>query len=94
MKIRLFLAALCLLLLPLCFAPSSSQFSAYASGYVIAFDGELIPCECDPNLEGYRPDCVCDATRANSQPPEKGSSLGSESLIILAALMLWWRIRV
>jgi hypothetical protein len=91
MKTRLFLAALCIFLLPLCFAPSSSQFSAYASGYVIAF-GELTdePCECGtPNCGGGD----CDATHATSQPPGKDTSLGSESLIILAALMLWLRFR-
>jgi len=90
MKIRLFLAALCLFLAPLCFA-SSSQFSAYASGYVIAF-GELIPCECEgPDA---RSDCICDGG-SNAVNPESNtsSSLGSESLIILAALMLWLRFR-
>jgi len=89
-KTRLFLAALCLFLFPLSFA-HSSQFSAYASGYVVAF-GELTdePCECGtPNCGGGD----CDATRASSQPPGKDSALGSESLIILAALMLWLRLR-
>ena len=91
MKVRLFLAALCLFLLPLCFT-SSSRFSAYASGYVIAYDGTLTDqtCECsDPHCGGGD----CGATRSTSQPPGKDSSLGSESLIILAALLLWLRFR-
>ena len=89
MKTKLFLAAVCLFLFPLPFTSSnqaSSQFSAYAcSGYSQA-SGRC--CECD----GTVPDCVCDS-RPTSQPPGKNSSLGSESLIILAALMLWLRIR-
>jgi hypothetical protein len=91
MKIRLFLAALCLFLLPLCFAGTSSQFSAYASGYVVAY-GELIPCECDPALEGYHPDCVCGESLTNPKS-NTSSSLGPESLLILGALMLWLRLR-
>jgi hypothetical protein len=89
MKIRLFLVALCLFLLPLFFIPSSSQFSAHAcSGYLVAMGrGEFVCCSC--NEEG----CPCDATRPTSQPPKKDTSLGSESLLVLAALMLWLRIR-
>lgn len=87
-KTRLILAALCLFLLPVSFATSrqsSSQFSAYAcSGYNIA-TGRC--CECE------EADCVCGDTRPISQPPKKDYSLGSEGLIILAALMLWLRLR-
>lgn len=94
MKTKLFLAALCLFLAPLCFTSSSSQFSAYASGYVVLYD-QLIPCECDPDLHGYHPDCICDGGGSTAVHPESNatSSLGSESMIILAALMLWLRIR-
>ena len=85
MKTRLFLAALCLFLLPMFFAPSSSQFSVHAcSGYNVS-TGRC--CECEE--EG----CQCGDSRPTSQPPGKDTSLGSESLIILAALMLWLRIR-
>jgi hypothetical protein len=92
MKTRLSLAALCLFLLPLYFAPSSSQFSAYASGYVIAF-GEQIPCECDPDLEGYHPDCVCEGESLINPESNTSSGLGTESLLVVAALMLWVRLR-
>jgi hypothetical protein len=98
MKTRLFLAALCIFLLPLCFGQSnsaSSQFSAYASGYLIATGLEPIPCECDPALEGYHPDCICDGGDSTAVNPEStaASDLGSESLLILAALMLWLRLK-
>ena len=96
MKIRLFLAALCLFLAPLCFT-SSSQFSAYASGYVIAF-GELTdePCECsEPNCGGG--DCGSSLrtdpndTQATTSNAPSGS--GSEILFAIAAVMLWLRFR-
>jgi hypothetical protein len=92
MKTKLFLAALCIFLLPLCFGHSngnSSQFSAYSSG----LNGWGRACECDPNLPGYDPDCVCAATRPTSQLPGKDSALGSEALLALAAIMLWLRLR-
>ena len=95
MKVRLFLAALCIFLLPLCFADpdsGSSQFSAHASGYVITA-GESTPCECEQGLEGYHPDCVCGESLTNPES-NTASNLGSESLIILAALMLWLKFRV
>ena len=98
MKIRLFLAALCLFLAPLCFTSSSSQFSAYASGYVIAYDGTLTdePCECGPaNCGGG--DCGSslrsDPNDSQATASNAPSGSGSESLIILAALMLWIRLR-
>lgn len=86
MKVKLFLAALCLFLLPLFFAPSSSQFSAYAcSGYLM---GSGACCEC-----GSSDSCICGDTRPASEPKKNDPSLGSESLIVLAVLMLWLRIR-
>ena len=89
MKIRLFLAALCLFLAPLCFT-SSSQFSTYASGYMVEADGSIVSCDCQKDgCSGGD----CGVTRPTSQPPVKDASLGSESLIVLAALMLWLRIR-
>src|ERR1043165_3490933 len=98
MKTRLFLAALCLFLAPLCFTSSSSQFSAYACGYVVAFDGELIPCECDePGCTGgtcggalrINPDDNA-ATVSRSVP----TNSGSEILFAIAAALLIWRLRV
>ena len=93
MKIRLFLAALCLFLLPLCFAGTSPQFSAYASGYVIAY-GEIIPCECD----GSVPECICDGEsltnpESNTANQSGTRSAGSEALFALVALMLWLRLK-
>jgi hypothetical protein len=94
MKIRLFLPALCLLLLPMFVTPSnstSSQFSAYAGGYLMSWSGELIPCECDePGCSGG--DCPTTSSTAETSPSES-SDLGSESLLILAALILWLRLR-
>ena len=91
MKIKLFLAALCLFLAPLCFT-SSPQFSAYAGGWLIWTD-KLIPCECDePGCSGGD----CDATiteSATASSPSTSSNLGAESLLALAALMLWLRIK-
>ena len=91
MKIRLFLAALCLFLAPLCFAPAPSQFSVYAcSGYNIAA-GRC--CECEE--EG----CVCGdtlrtdpndtQTTASNAPTDSSSGI----LFAIAAAMLIWRLR-
>ena len=95
MKIRLFLAALCLFLLPLFFEHSSNnspfQFSASASGWVIS-GGRQASCECDPNLEEYHPDCVCGESITNPES-NTSSGLGTESLLVLAALMLWLRLK-
>lgn len=100
MKIKLFLATLCIFMLPLFVANSSgtsSQFSVYASGYVVAY-GELIPCECD----GSVPDCVCDGDTSAARISESNTandsgkapvSLGSEALFALASLMLWLRFK-
>ena len=96
MKTRLFLATLCLLLLPMFFT-SSTQFSAYANGYVIAF-GELIPCECEgPEA---RSDCICDGNSLRTDPNDNQATAsnapggsGSEILFAIAAVMLWLRIR-
>jgi hypothetical protein len=94
MKIRLFLAALFLFLLPLCFTSSnqaSSQFSVYAcSGYSVATG---LCCECEE--EG----CVCgDALRIDPNDNQATSSnnpinSGSEILFAIAATMLIWRLR-
>ena len=90
MKVRLFLATLCIFLLPMWFSPSSSdtpsQFTVSASGWI---GGSGLPCECD----GSVPECICPDSRPTSQPPGKDSALGSESLLILAALLLWLRFR-
>jgi hypothetical protein len=89
MRTRLFLAALCMLLLPLCFGQSnsaSSQFSAYASGYVIA-GGALQPCECD------EPGCSGGDCATASPEGDTSSDLGSEGLFALAALLLWLRLK-
>jgi hypothetical protein len=96
MKTRLFLAALCLFLVPLCFTSSSSQFSAYASGYMVTAGGELIPCECDePGCTGG--DCGSslrtdpnDNQATTSNAPIDSSS---EVLLLIAAAMLTWRLR-
>jgi hypothetical protein len=97
MKTKLFWAILCIFLIPVSFTTSSgnasSQFSAYASGWI---SWTRSPCECDPALEGYHPDCVCDATLVNPESNASSSApsnLGSESLLILAGLMLWLRLR-
>jgi len=50
-------------------------------------------CDCDPNSPAYDPDCSCGGTRAVSQPPTKDSNLGTESLIVLASLLLWLRLK-
>lgn len=95
MKTTLFLAALCIFLLPLCFTSSSrdssSQFSVYAcSGYSIA-TGRC--CECDE--EG----CVCgDSLRIDPNDNQATASnapidSGSEILFAIAAAMLIWRLR-
>lgn len=62
--------------------PGSSVYAC--SGYSIATG---LCCECEE--EG----CVCGDTRPVSEPKGKDSALGSESLIVLAALLLWLRIR-
>ena len=97
MKTRLFLAALCIFLLPLCFADSNgnaSQFSAYAqyrSGYMIGSGITPVPCYCDgPDAH---PECICDGDSSTNPESNTASDLGSESLLILAALMLWLRLR-
>ena len=94
MKIKLFLAALCLFLAPLCFTSSnqaSSQFSAYAcSGYSVA-TGRC--CECEE--EG----CVCgdtlrtdpNDTQATTSNAPTDSSSGI--LFAIAAAILIWRLR-
>jgi len=104
MKTRLFLVALCIFVLPVCFAHSSgasSQFSAYASGYVVTY-GELTPCECDRGLEGYHEDCVCDGDTSNARTTGNNAvndsdkapgGLGAEALFALAAIMLWLRFK-
>lgn len=88
MKTRLFLAAICIFLLPLFFAPSnqaSSQFSAYAcSGYNVT-SGRCCDCE----EEG----CICGDGLAN-QGDNTPSDLGSEGLFALAVVLLWLRLRV
>ena len=100
MKTRLFLVVLCLFLLPICFAGTSSQFSAYASGYVIAY-GELIPCECEEG-PGYHEDCVCESDTSNARATGSNAvtdsgkahgGLGAEALFALAAIMLWLRFK-
>lgn len=93
MKIRLFLAALCIFLLPLCFADSNgnaSQFSAYASGYMV---GSGDSCECEGPEANEN--CICgESLRTDPNDNQAtASNLGSESLLILAALMLWIRLR-
>ena len=93
MKTRLFLAALCLFLLPLCFAGTSPQFSAHASGYFVSADGP-VPCECD----GSVPECICDGEsltnpESNTANQSGTESAGSEALFALVALMLWLRLK-
>jgi hypothetical protein len=51
--------------------------------------GESIPCEGD----GSVPECVCDGDSLTNPESITSSSLGTESLLILAALMLWLRLK-
>jgi hypothetical protein len=90
MKTKLFLAALCIFLLPLFFA-HSSQFSANASGYMIS-SGVIVECECEEG-PGYHEDCRCDGASLTDPESNTASSLGSESLLVFAAVMLWLRLR-
>jgi hypothetical protein len=104
MKTRLFLAALCIFLLPLCFGQSNStspQFSAYASGYMIVTGrngDELIPCECWQTGCGGG-DCGGATLRINPDDNTATSSRsvptnsGSEILFTLTAIILWLRLR-
>jgi hypothetical protein len=91
MRTRLFLAALCMLLLPLCFGQSNStspQFSVYASGYYVrSGTDELVPCECD------EPGCSGGDCATASPEGDTSSDLGSEGLFALAALLLWLRLK-
>ena len=94
MKLRLFLAALCLFLLPMFFTSSnqsSSQFSVYAcSGYMVG-SGEC--CECEEH------GCVCgDTLRTDPNDTQTTASntpidSSSEILLLIAAAMLIWRLR-
>lgn len=104
-KTKLFLAALCIFMLPICFTNSSgtsSQLSASASGWVISQGYAPIPCECEFGLEGYDVDCRCDADTSAARTSEDNAvndsgkapvGLGSEGLILLAGLLLWLRFR-
>lgn len=98
MKTRLFLAALCIFLLPVCFTDSnstSSQFSAYAGHWL--HQGIPIPCECD----GSVPECICGETLTiePTEPAAPASSsrvpvdVSSEALFVIAAVMLFLRFR-
>ena len=94
MKAKLFLAALCIFLLPQFFTSSegiSSQFSVYAcSGYILP-NGRC--CECND------PECVCgDSLRIDPNDNQATASnapinSGSEILLAIAAAMLIWRLR-
>jgi len=99
MKIRLFLATLCIFMLPLFFGHSSSgaaQFSTYAAptGYWV---GSGIACECDPDV----PECICTGESLTVESPESNAAntsnapvgLGSGALFGLAAIMLWLRFK-
>jgi hypothetical protein len=95
MKKRLFLAALCISLLPMFFGHSSkeasSQFSASAcSGYVVHFG---INCMCEYEV------CVCaqgltvDPEDVAESSPSVSTDSNYEGLFALTLEMLWLRLR-
>lgn len=91
MKIKLFLAAVCIFLLPLSFAETSnngsSQFSAYAQscGYPPA-SGK---CTCDCKVDA---DCICDDL-CNCGGTAPSNPVGPELLFMVTVAMLMWRLR-
>ena len=93
MRTKLFLAALCLFLAPLFFAPSSPQFSAYAGGW-LSWGDKMIPCECsEMGCSGGTCGESLISPESNVTSQSGNVSVGSEALFALAALMLWLRFR-
>ncbi len=95
MKTKLFLAALCIFLLPVCFTSSnqaSSQFSTYACSGVVIHVG--INCTCEYEECICAPDAPISQKGDGAKFSQKASTgLSYEALFAITAVMLWLRLR-